>query len=142
VETLTREIGQKAANVPEASDGDSIDLNEIETLPALERVVAESTTNRALSSRELPLSPTIQSREVVATTGRSTAFGSALVSTAWSQGLFQAKWKAYVGDGQNWIWSTWKKHFKPFGFIPILDVIHAVTYVYASAMGGHERKTL
>jgi hypothetical protein len=30
-------------------------------------------------------------------------------------------------------------YFQPFEFIPILDVIHAVTYVYAAAMAGRTR---
>ena len=31
------------------------------------------------------------------------------------------------------------KHFRPFKFIAVLDIIHAVTYVYAAAMAGRER---
>ena len=41
-----------------------------------------------------------------------------------------------MGDGQNWIWTEWERHFKPYGFVPILDFIHALTHVYAAAMAG------
>ena len=41
-----------------------------------------------------------------------------------------------VGDGQNWIWTEWERRFKPFGFVPILDFLHALTHVYAAATAG------
>ena len=53
---------------------------------------------------------------------------------AWELGMFASPRKAYVGDGSSWIWTIWKKYFKPFGFVGILDFIHALTYVYAAAM--------
>jgi hypothetical protein len=142
VETLTREIGQKAACVTESEAGDdSIDLNQIETLSDLEAVLsASSAADRSSSARELPLSPQVEKRDVVASTRNSAAFGPLLAGTAWSQGLFQAQWKGFVGDGQNWIWSIWDRYFKAFDFIPILDVIHAVTYVYGSAMAGQSSR--
>lgn len=141
VETLTREIGQKAATVSESDDDDSINLNDVSKLPDLQRILSEMTsTHPAASARELPLSPAIEKRDVVATTHNSTVFGRLLVSMAWARGLVQAEWKAYVGDGQNWIWSVWEQHFKAFGFLPILDVIHAMTYVYAAATAGRSTK--
>ncbi len=33
-------------------------------------------------------------------------------------------------------WTIWEKHFKPHGFIPILDFIHALTYIYNAAVAG------
>jgi len=42
--------------------------------------------------------------------------------------------KAFVGDGQATNWGIWKRHFKHLSFVPILDFIHALTYVYAAAM--------
>ena len=32
--------------------------------------------------------------------------------------------------------TIFEQYFKPFGFVPILDLIHAVTYVYAAATAG------
>ena len=37
-----------------------------------------------------------------------------------------------VAEGLNWNWSIWKKRFRTF--IPILDFIHALQYVFAAAM--------
>lgn len=59
---------------------------------------------------------------------------------AWEQGLFRARRKAYGGDGQNWLWSEWEPHFQPFGFVPVLDFIHALTHVYAAATAGQSRE--
>lgn len=41
-----------------------------------------------------------------------------------------------MGDGGNWIWKLWEEEFQPFEFVPILDLMHAVTYVYAAATAG------
>jgi hypothetical protein len=91
------------------------------------------------SVRKLPLSPKVESRDVVATLHHSRWFGVKLAARAWNLGLFGARIKSFVGDGSPWIWTIYDKHFKPFGFTPIVDVIHAVTYVYAAAMAGRPR---
>ena len=54
----------------------------------------------------------------------------------WTLGLFAAPRKAFVGDGSSWIWTEWDRHFKAFGFVPILDFIHALTRFYAAALAG------
>ena len=145
VETLTREIGQKAANVPDseaahlAEDALGVNLNAAPDSPSLEALLTIAAQNAASApsrSRGLPLSPEVLRRDVVATLGNSRAFGRLLVARAWSLGLFQAARKGFVADGLNWNWSLFHQHFKPFGFVPILDLIHAVTYVYAAATAG------
>lgn len=80
--------------------------------------------------------PKVIDREVVASRQESRTFGRHLAAVAWSLGFLAAKQKAFVGDGQNWIWTEWERHFKPYGFVPILDFIHALTHVYAAAMAG------
>jgi hypothetical protein len=85
--------------------------------------------------------PKIVDRDVAATRGTSQQFGRQLAAQAWSLGLFGAQRKAFVGDGQNWIWTEWERHFKAFGFLPILDFIHALTHVYAAAMAGQDQTT-
>lgn len=121
VRTLTTEMAHKAADVPETTD----------TVPA------ETADQAAGASREPPvLSPTVTAREVVATTRDSRAFAAMLYARAWESGLFQSNRKAFVGDGSSWIWTIWSTYFKAWEFVPILDVIHAVTHVYAAAMAG------
>lgn len=142
VETLTAEIGRKAANVPEPEDAEidtsqQIDLAELSSLEQLENLVLEAESAREEKSRKKrPWSPKVQSRDVVATSQNSEAFGVQLAARAWHLGLFAALFKAFVGDGGSWLWTIWDKHFKPFGFVPILDIIHAVTHLYAAAMAG------
>ena len=80
--------------------------------------------------------PQVIDRDVVASRRDSRAFGRHLAMRAWSLGLFAARRKAFVGDGQNWLWSEWKRHFKAWDFVPILDFIHALTHVYAAAVAG------
>jgi hypothetical protein len=117
VETLTREIHQMPSPVedPPAEIHAASDV-------ARGKIVCEP--------------PKLVSRDVVATARDSAAFGPLLVERAWALGMLSARLKAYVGDGQNWIWSLWERHFKPYGFVPILDLIHALTYVFAAANAG------
>lgn len=147
VETLTREIGHKAAGVPEPNadvvDDEArcvpdagINLEDITSLEQLEERVAEAEQAEEQSQKQQPLSPEVTCRDVVASGENSDAFGVQLAARAWSLGLFQATRKAVVGDGGNWLWTTWETQFKPFGFLAVLDIIHAATYVYASAMAG------
>lgn len=80
--------------------------------------------------------PQVIDRDVVASRRDSRGFGRHLAARAWSLGFFAASRKAWIGDGQNWLWSEWERHFRPFGFVPILDFIHALTHVYAAATAG------
>lgn len=130
IRTLTREIGKKAAD---DALGPDTEPDAVTPGPA-------SLTNSQPpgdESQDSPYQPPkILSRDVVATRRDSRTFGKMFAARAWELGMFAAGRKAYVGDGQNWLWSLWKRHFKPFGFVPILDFIHALTYVYASANAG------
>ena len=92
------------------------------------------------STGELPLSPRVKRREVVATFGDCREFGRLLVARAWRLGMFQAVRKGFVGDGGAWLWTLWEREFKPFGFVGTLDIIHALTHVFAAAMAGQTQR--
>jgi hypothetical protein len=47
----------------------------------------------------------------------------------------EAPARAFVGDGLPWNWSVWKHYFPDF--VPILDFIHALSYLYAAALAMH-----
>ena len=47
----------------------------------------------------------------------------------------EASARAFVGDGLPWNWSVWKHYFPDF--VPILDFIHALSYLYAAALAMH-----
>ena len=148
VETLTREIAQRTASSSRSLPGEEQSAETgvlLEELPAqtkLEDIVstAEKVVHEAQrSSRELPFSPKIKSREVIATTGNAQEFGELLVARAWRQGLFQSERKGFVADGGSWLWTLFVSAFKPFGFEGILDIIHAVTYVFSAALADRSR---
>lgn len=84
--------------------------------------------------------PRVVSREVTATLGPSDQLGRQLSVLVWLWGFVTGARKAFVSDGGGWNWSIWEKHFKHLGFVPILDFIHALTYVYAAALAGQSRE--
>ena len=77
-------------------------------------------------------------RTVVATMCESTAFGYMLATEAYLRNFDLAQRKAYVCDGQRYNWTIWEEHFHAWGFVPILDFLHLLTYLYdaAQALGG------
>ena len=138
-ETLCREIGKQAAVVPEPDPTEcegEIDLENTGDLAALIRQAQAASPTPSGTNRDLPWSPRVLHRDVVATCGDHAEFGPQLVSRAWQLGFFQAESKAFVGDGGAWIWGLWERSFKAHGFVPILDFIHALTYVFAGATAG------
>lgn len=78
--------------------------------------------------------PQAQHRHLTATRRPWAAFGPMVAALAWRQGLFQAPRRAFVGDGADNVWAVWREHFS--SFVAILDVIHAISYLFASAMAG------
>jgi hypothetical protein len=126
IESLTRDIGQKAADSePSATASPTASGSPPSPWPP--------------GGVPVPAPPKVLSSDVIATRRNSTRFGQMLAARAWSLGMFASSRKAYVGDGSSWIWTLWQQHFKPFGFVAILDIIHALTYVYAAATAGQSR---
>lgn len=124
IERLTREIGKKAADepLPPTSEDPPPPIPDPPAAPVDDDPSYEP--------------PTVPSSDVIATRRNAKAFGKMMLARAWSLGMLASSRKAYVGDGSRWIWSLWERHFQAFGFVPILDVIHALTYVFAAATAG------
>jgi hypothetical protein len=78
--------------------------------------------------------PKLLARQVVATRRTWKCFGPMLAAAAWSLGFFASARRAYLGDGSSHVWGVWRRHFSTFE--PILDFIHALSYVYAAALAG------
>jgi hypothetical protein len=78
--------------------------------------------------------PELKRRKVVATRRSWRCFGPILAAAAWSQGFFASPRKAFLGDGSTSVWGVWRRHFSTF--VPILDFIHGLSYVYSAAMAG------
>ena len=128
MDKLSREITQVAARIDSPIDKPAPDATSTSEISAA--VVGTDEERGAIDYQP----PKVLEREVVASRQDSRTFGRHLAAVAWSLGFFAAKYKAFVGDGQNWIWTEWERHFKPYGFVAILDFIHALTHVYAAAM--------
>ena len=59
-------------------------------------------------------------------------FGRLMAAEAHRKGFFQSPRQAFVADGMACNWTVWKKHFPTF--TPIVDFLHAVSYVYHAAV--------
>ena len=80
--------------------------------------------------------PEVQQKRVVASRVRWPDFGPILATAAWAWGFFAAKRQAFLGDGSDKNWAIWRQYFS--SFTPILDFIHALSYVFAAAMAGRK----
>ncbi len=78
--------------------------------------------------------PQVKDKHLTATRRPWAAFGPMVAALAWRLGFFQAERRAFVGDGSDNVWAVWRNHFS--SFVAILDIIHALSYVFASAMAG------
>ena len=78
--------------------------------------------------------PEVETKQLTATRQPWKAFGPMVAALAWTMGFYQAARKAFIGDGAENNWTLWRKHFS--SFVPILDIIHAISYVFAAAMAG------
>ena len=78
--------------------------------------------------------PEVHAKQVVATRRCWADFGPMVAAAAWALGFFAAARRAFVADGAENNWTLHRQLFS--SFVPILDFIHALSYVFASAMAG------
>jgi hypothetical protein len=96
---------------------------------------AEEISSRSeAESVDRPGRPRVLVRTVIATRANIESFGKQLSVAAWHRGFAAAPRKAFVADGLEANWSTWRKHFSHY--TPIVDFIHALCYVFAAALAG------
>jgi hypothetical protein len=81
--------------------------------------------------------PEVQEKRLLASRHNWEAFGPMVAQAAWAMGLFGAARRAFLGDGAENNWTLWRGFFS--SFVPILDFIHALSYVYAAAHAGRDR---
>ena len=62
----------------------------------------------------------------------SDEFGPMMQREARRRRFYESDLRAFLGDGLPWNWSIWKKCFPTF--VPILDFIHAIQYIFSAAM--------
>jgi hypothetical protein len=46
--------------------------------------------------------------------------------------FYESPQRAFLGDGLNWNWTIWMTFFS--SFVPILDFIHAIQYIFSAAL--------
>jgi hypothetical protein len=80
--------------------------------------------------------PEVKEKRLVGSRVRWPDFGPILAAAAWAWGFFGAARRAFIGDGSDNNWAIWRQHFS--SFVPILDFIHALSYVFAAAMAGRK----
>lgn len=120
-EKLAREVGHYSggSETPAAPD------------PAAAADAAATLAGASLDRYEPPI---VLARTYVATAKPVRWFEKLLIDAAWQRGFFKAKRRAFVGDGAPMNWTLWTREFRTFE--PILDFIHALSYVFAAAMAG------
>lgn len=77
-------------------------------------------------------------RTAVSSMASSDEFGPMMKREADRRRFDEAKKRCFLGDGLNWNWSVWNKHFSTY--VPILDFIHAIQYVFQAAMAMHDEE--
>jgi hypothetical protein len=78
--------------------------------------------------------PKVRSKRLLASRHDWEHFTPIVATEAWSRGFQKATRKAFVADGAKCNWTLHKRSFAQF--VPILDFIHALSYVYAAATAG------
>jgi hypothetical protein len=73
-------------------------------------------------------------RTVVASRQDIEGFGPQLARAAWGRGFFGAARQAFVADGAAANWTVWRRWFPHF--VPVVDFLHVLSYVFAAAMAG------
>lgn len=116
--TSAREEAAKESSSPEAG------------LQAL----ASTTATTSADTEPTWKPPEVLEKRMVGSRVRWPKFGPILAQAAWAWGFFAASRKAFIGDGSDNNWTLWRRHFSSFE--PILDFIHAFSYVFASATAG------
>jgi hypothetical protein len=129
IQRLCREIkGAAKAEMPKLT---------VPEAPEAETSSPAAASTQALSgddSKRRPGLPVPLVRSVVATRRDLASFGWILAAAAWARGFAAATRKAFLGDGSESNWSVWRQHFSDY--IPIVDFVHALCYVYAAAITG------
>jgi hypothetical protein len=131
---LARELKTKASPREEAAKETAEPEAGVEALtsPPSSESNADFAADLAAKSAWTP--PEVNEKRLVGSRVRWPKFGPILAQAAWQWGFFGARRKAFIADGSENNWTIWREHFSSFE--PILDFIHALSYVFASATAG------
>jgi hypothetical protein len=76
-------------------------------------------------------------RTVLASLADPRTFGEQMGREARRRRFPEAPARVFLGDGLPWNWSIWKRRFPDF--TPVLDFIHALSYLFLAARAAHEK---
>ena len=109
--------------------------------PTAEESVPLTVFEPAQDQADAPWPPEPLVRTCEATTRDSEAFGPMVAAEAKRRNFFAATSRVFLGDGGLWIWKIHRIFFPSFE--PIVDFVHALTYVYLAsrAIGGGTEAT-
>jgi hypothetical protein len=93
---------------------------------------APKTTGRSRAAR--PGRPERLVRSVLASRACSDDFAPMMHQAAWERNFFGANRRVFLGDGLPVNWTIQRRHFSTF--TPVLDFVHALSYVFAAAFAG------
>jgi hypothetical protein len=83
---------------------------------------------------ETPYRPKVLKRYVVGDINNAETFGHLLYRKMYQHNLHSASRKAYICDGDQKLWTTiYEENFRADGWTPILDIVHAIEYIYEAA---------
>jgi hypothetical protein len=80
--------------------------------------------------------PKVCQRKAAASRACWPSFALQVAAAAWALGFQGAQRRAFVGDGSANNWTLQRRFFG--SFVPILDFIHALSYVFAAAQAGRK----
>jgi hypothetical protein len=118
---LVRELSRQVKRAEDAADG----------------TADAETAEQTLPEEYAYQPPQVKQRKVLASRLQWPAFAPIVAAAAWAWGFQGAARKAFVGDGSANHWRLQRRFFG--SFVPILDFIHALSYVYAAATAARPR---
>lgn len=92
---------------------------------------------RRRTRKKRPGRPKRLVRSVLASRSNSEDFGSIMHQAAWERNFFGAGKRVFLGDGAAANWGIHRRHFSAFA--PVLDFVHALSYIFAAALAGRPR---
>ncbi len=92
---------------------------------------------RGRTRKKRPGRPKRLVRSVLASRSSSEDFGSIMHQAAWERNFFGAGKRVFLGDGAAANWGIHRRRFSTF--TPVLDFVHALSYIFAAAFAGRPR---
>lgn len=108
-----------------------VHVSQIAEMAAFSGVSLDTSDETSKASPAIYEGPKRVLRTCVSSMACSDDFGEQMNREAQRRRFVEADRRVFIGDGLAWNWTIWQKHFKTF--TPILDFIHAIQYLYATA---------